>query len=179
MEHRRQPSETGDPDRRQRRQVLGLLSAVLGTLGAALIGIPIVGFLVSPLFQERPERWRTVGQVDHFKIGDTVEVGFLDVSPLPWAGIASHTGAWLRREGEQAFIALTLYCSHLGCPVRWLPDADLFMCPCHGGVYYKDGSRAAGPPPRGLAHYPVRVRHGAVQIKTTPVPLAGRLPSAP
>jgi menaquinol-cytochrome c reductase iron-sulfur subunit len=60
----------------------------------------------------------------------------------------------------------------LGCPVRWLPDADLFMCPCHGGVYYKDGKVAAGPPPRPLVKYPVRLRNGQVEIRTSPLPIS-------
>jgi Rieske Fe-S protein len=34
--------------------------------------------------------------------------------------------------------------------VSWFPQSGLFMCPCHGGVYYADGKRASGPPPRGL-----------------------------
>jgi menaquinol-cytochrome c reductase iron-sulfur subunit len=174
-----QTSDPGDPTRLARRRFLSaLMSVTLGALSSALVGIPVLGFLVGPLLRRSPVTWRTVGPVDHFKIGDTVEVTFPDVSPLPWAGMASDTGAWLRREGEQEFVAFTIYCSHLGCPVRWLPDADLFMCPCHGGVYYKDGRRAAGPPPRGLARYPVRVHNGYVEIQTTPVPLKGRLPAA-
>ena len=46
------------------------------------------------------------------------------------------------------------------------------MCPCHGGVYYKDGTVAAGPPPRPLTKYPVRVNGGRVEILTTPTPIA-------
>ncbi len=44
----------------------------------------------------------------------------------------------------------TNFCTHLGCPVEWFPQSGLFMCPCHGGVYYEDGERASGPPPEGL-----------------------------
>jgi menaquinol-cytochrome c reductase iron-sulfur subunit len=177
-ENNRPRSAPESPDGSERRRFLAGLSVVLGALGATLVGLPVVGFLVGPLFQKSPERWRPVGPVDQFKVGETVEVNFLDVSPLPWSGIASRTAAWLRRESEQEFMALTIYCSHLGCPVHWLPDADLFLCPCHGGVYYKDGRRAAGPPPRGLARYPVRVRNGKVEIQTTPVPLEGLVSSA-
>jgi len=36
------------------------------------------------------------------------------------------------------------------------------MCPCHGGAYYRDGSRASGPPERGLFEYPYKVRDGMV-----------------
>ena len=80
----------------------------------------------------------------------TVKVDFPDSSPLPWAGVVARTAAWLRREPDGTFVAFTVNCTHLGCPVRWLPDAGLFMCPCHGGVYYANGDRASGPPPRGL-----------------------------
>ena len=44
----------------------------------------------------------------------------------------------------------TNFCTHLGCPVEWFPQSGLFMCPCHGGVYYEDGQHASGPPPEGL-----------------------------
>jgi menaquinol-cytochrome c reductase iron-sulfur subunit len=47
----------------------------------------------------------------------------------------------------------------------------LFMCPCHGGVYYKDGSVAAGPPPKGLTEIEVRINKADVEIRTAPVPI--------
>ena len=89
----------------------------------------------------------SVGAVEKFNVGETVEVKFADASPLPWAGVTAQTAAWLRRQDANNFIAYSVNCTHLGCPVSWLQSADLFMCPCHGGVYYKDGSVAAGPPP--------------------------------
>jgi Rieske Fe-S protein len=42
--------------------------------------------------------------------------------------------------------------------VSWFPQSGLFMCPCHGGVYYSNGERASGPPPRGLFHCAWRVK---------------------
>jgi menaquinol-cytochrome c reductase iron-sulfur subunit len=45
------------------------------------------------------------------------------------------------------------------------------MCPCHGGVYYQDGTVAAGPPPRPLPQYPVRLVDGKVEIRTDPIPI--------
>ena len=79
--------------------------------------------------------------------------------------------AWLRRVTEQSFIAFSVNCAHLGCPVQWRPQAQLFLCPCHGGVYYADGTVAAGPPPRPLFQYPVRVHDGLVEIQAQPMPL--------
>ena len=69
-----------------------------------------------------------------------------------------------RIQGEQ-FQVFAINCAHLGCPVRWFAQSGLFMCPCHGGVYYQDGSRASGPPPRGLFEYPYKVENGHLLIE--------------
>ena len=154
-----------------RRQFLAKLSITLSSIAAALVGIPVIGSILAPIFQKKPEAWRAVGSVDSFKIGDTVKVAFVDASPLPWAGITAESAAWVRRVSEEKFIAFSVNCAHLGCPVRWIPGAKLFMCPCHGGVYYEDGSVASGPPPRGLYQYPVRVNNGQVEILASPIPI--------
>lgn len=162
-----------DPATISRRGFLAKLSIAVGGLGAALVGIPVAGFLLAPLLRRAPTFWRPVGAVGNFQVGETVRVTFLDPSPLPWAGVTANTAAWLRRQSEQEFVAFAVNCTHLGCPVRWLPDAELFMCPCHGGVFYYDGSVAAGPPPRALTRYDVRVRDGQVEILAGPPPIAG------
>jgi menaquinol-cytochrome c reductase iron-sulfur subunit len=147
------------------------ITVAAGTAITALAGLPVLGFVLAPLVRPAKPRWRPVGSVASFGVGQTVKVDFTDPSSLPWAGITSKTAAWLRRVGENEFIAFSINCRHLGCPVRWLEGAKLFMCPCHGGVYYEDGSVAAGPPPEPLARYAVRVNNGQVEIQTSPIPL--------
>ncbi|MGH7802232.1 MAG: ubiquinol-cytochrome c reductase iron-sulfur subunit [Thermodesulfobacteriota bacterium] len=154
-----------------RREFLAKLSIALSGITGALVAIPVIGSIIAPLFQKRQEVWRSVGAVESFKIGATVQVSFIDASPLPWAGITAKSAAWLRRISEENFIAFSVNCAHLGCPVRWIAGAKLFMCPCHGGVYYEDGSVASGPPPRGLYQYPVRVNNGQVEILASPIPI--------
>jgi menaquinol-cytochrome c reductase iron-sulfur subunit len=154
-----------------RRQFLMIMSYTLGGLAATLIGVPIVGFLLSPFLRRPPEVWRPVGRVDDFRVGSTSHVILIDPSPLPWAGVTSRTAAWLRRESHEKFIAYSVDCTHLGCPVRWLPDANLFMCPCHGGVFNQVGVPVAGPPPKPLVTYPVRVNNGVVEVQTSPLPI--------
>ncbi len=155
-----------------RRVFLERLSIILGTMGALGLAAPAVGFIFAPLSERAPRIWRKVGKVSGFKVGTTVPVRFEDATPLRWAGVTANTAAWLRRVDEERFIAFAINCSHLGCPVRWLPDADLFLCPCHGGVYYSNGAVAAGPPPCPLTRYPVRVKNGDVEIQTRPLPFA-------
>ncbi len=148
-------------------KLLFAFSALVG----GIISIPVIGALVAPILRNVPTAWRSVGNVNDFQIGKTVLVKFEDASPLPWSGTTAQTASWLRRESENEFIALTVYCSHLGCPVRWIADAEIFLCPCHGGVFNKDGSYAAGPPPHGLARYPVRIKNNQVEIQSRPIPI--------
>jgi nitrate reductase gamma subunit len=159
-------ARTADVARRRFLSRLGL--AIAGACGV-IVAVPSIAFLLG--LRRAVNVWRDVGAADQYRIGETVNVAFLDSSPLPWAGVTARTAAWLRRESAEQFIAFSIHCSHLGCPVRWLPEADLFMCPCHGGVFYNDGRVASGPPPRPLVKYPVRVRNGRVEILTSPVPI--------
>ncbi len=162
-------SPEAEPPDGLRRRFLSRLSVAAGALAAALVGIPGGLFLLG--LRRAPQVWREVGRLDAFAVGKTVEVSFLDPSPLPWTGVSARTAAWLRRVGPAEFVAFSIDCTHLGCPVRWLPDAELFMCPCHGGVFYEDGRVASGPPPRPLVRYPVRVRGEVVEILTSRVPI--------
>jgi menaquinol-cytochrome c reductase iron-sulfur subunit len=154
-----------------RRRFLSGLNIFLSGVIAIAVGFPVVGFLFAPLVEKTPRLWRSVGPVNKFKVGETVEVSFFDASPLPWAGLTARTAAWLHRIDEQRFQAFSVNCTHLGCPVQWEPTATLFLCPCHGGVYYKNGVVAAGPPPNPLPQYPVRTRNGQVEILTSGTPI--------
>jgi Rieske Fe-S protein len=79
----------------------------------------------------------------------------------------------VRNIDGQKFQVFAINCAHLGCPVRWFPQSNLFMCPCHGGVYYQDGSHASGPPPRGLFQYTYKVEDGKLLIKAGETPTTG------
>ena len=155
----------------KRRRFLVGVSVLLGAFASVIVGVPIVGFLVGPWFTPAAAVWRAVGKVDDFKVGDTAHVAFDDAASEPWAGIAGRTAAWLRRDSATQFIAFAVNCTHLGCPVRWEQGAQLFLCPCHGGVYYADGEVAAGPPPLPLPRYPVRINNGQVEILAASLPL--------
>jgi menaquinol-cytochrome c reductase iron-sulfur subunit len=165
-------SPPASPELVARRRFLARVSVGLGACAGVGLAAPMGGFVVAPLFRQVPREWRAVGKVTDFVVGHTVGVTFMDASPLPWAGVTAKTAAWLRRVSEDKFTAFSVNCAHLGCPVRWLPDANLFMCPCHGGVYYADGTVAAGPPPHPLSEYTVRIREDLVEIHTEPIPIA-------
>ncbi len=150
-----------------------IIKVLMGFSGfiTLLVSIPVFGALIAPLVRSTPPVWRKVGRVSEFQTGETVMVKFRNSTPLPWSGRTSMSASWLRKVSDTQFIAFSVNCTHLGCPVRWEADAELFLCPCHGGVYNKDGSRAAGPPPKGLTKYNVRTLNGDVEIQASPIPI--------
>ncbi|MGD0536520.1 MAG: Rieske 2Fe-2S domain-containing protein [Verrucomicrobiota bacterium] len=160
----------GGPDSPERRRFLTGLCLGLSALASAVVSIPVLGFVLAPLLRKEERAWRRVGSVEAFKVGATVAVTFPNATSVTWDGSAGRTAAWLRRMKDQEFVAFAISCTHLGCPVQWKEDANLFMCPCHGGVYYSNGEVAGGPPPRPLPRYNVRVRDGQVEIETAPIP---------
>jgi len=163
-------ADADDPALLSRRRFLSRISLALSGLAAAVVSVPILAYLLSPLLRPADPQWRDLGLVENFRVGSTVLVAFDEPSSLPWAGQTARTAIWLRRTGDRDFVAFALNCTHLGCPVNWRPEANLFLCPCHGGIYYADGTVAGGPPPRPLVHYTIRiVENDRVQVQTQPL----------
>jgi len=164
-------SELNEASRRGALMKLGMLiNAGVG----ALLGVPIVGYLLSPLRGKAGkgyDAWVSLGPLSQFPEGQTRLAKFRNPSVGPTDGQTADIPCWVRRIVGQTFQVFAVNCAHLGCPVRWFAQSGLFMCPCHGGVYYADGSRASGPPERGLFQYPYRVEADQLVIQ------AGELPT--
>ena len=172
QEHTEQDNDAGEPPELiSRRRLLNRVIFGLSAAAGAVVSIPIIAYLLSPLINPAPELWRDLGLIDDYQVGQTVERAIQAPSPVPWAGTTSQTAVWVRRNATTEFTVFAVDCTHLGCPVRWMPDANLFLCPCHGGVYYSDGTVAAGPPPKPLPRYTNRIQGGHLQILTQPLPM--------
>jgi menaquinol-cytochrome c reductase iron-sulfur subunit len=155
-----------------RRRFLSRVTIGLSGAIAALVGAPIVGYLIAPLFAKEQDTYVPVGDLAKFQPGTTTLVQFEDPSPLPWAGQTAKTALWVRCLGASAFQVFNVNCTHLGCPVDWRVNAKLFLCPCHGGVFYEDGSVAGGPPARPLFERAWRVEGGKLLVRSQRLPTA-------
>jgi Rieske Fe-S protein len=156
-----------------RRSILRWLTGILATLATALVSVPVVGYVLKT--RDRRSEWVSLGQVASFAPNETRLVTFENPIRQPWDGMVAHTGVYVRYGGrdnaeQDRFLVLAVNCAHLGCPVSWFAQSGLFMCPCHGGVYYADGERASGPPPRGLFRCVWRVRDGRLEIEAPHYP---------
>ena len=153
-----------------RRGFLLTLGVGLCSVAAALFALPVLGFLLSPLRRLAQQAWIPLGAVGDFPEGQTRLATYRNPFTQPWDGETAKVPCWVRRIAGESFQVFAINCAHLGCPVRWFPESGLFMCPCHGGVYYADGSRASGPPPRGLYQYAHKVEDGQLWVRGGELP---------
>jgi len=159
-----------------RRSLLMKLGILFNAVVATALAVPIVRFLLSSITRGRANAylsWVPIGPVDQFPEGETRLATFRNPYTTPTDGKTVETACWVRRVAGNQFQVFAVNCAHLGCPVRWFPQSGLFMCPCHGGAYYRDGSRASGPPERGLFEYPYKIENGVVTIQAGELPTPG------
>ena len=144
--------------------------ALNGIVGLAL-AVPIVRYLLAPWKKDSSyDSWVSLGATDSFPVGETRLAFYKNPSANSWDGQTDNVACYVRRESSDQFRVFAINCAHLGCPVRWFPQSQLFMCPCHGGVYYADGSRASGPPERGLFTYSWKIASGKLHIDAGQMP---------
>jgi quinol---cytochrome c reductase iron-sulfur subunit, bacillus type len=159
-----------------RRVVLVKIGLFFNAVVGAILAVPIVRYLMSPVARGRRGGyldWLSLGGLEQFPAGQTRLATYRNPVQRGWDGETADIPCWVRNIDGQTFQVFAINCAHLGCPVRWFPQSNLFMCPCHGGVYYQDGSHASGPPPRGLFQYSHKVEDGKIFIKAGETPTTG------
>jgi Rieske Fe-S protein len=160
-----------DPLTVSRRWLLLKIGAAFNAVVGVAVAVPVVKYLLSPVKpDEAYKSWVSLGSIESFPVGETRLSKFTNPVGRSWDGETDGVACWVRRIAEKEFQVFAINCAHLGCPVRWFPQSQLFMCPCHGGAYYADGSRASGPPERGLFTYDTKVVEGRLQINAGQMP---------
>jgi quinol---cytochrome c reductase iron-sulfur subunit, bacillus type len=170
-------SFTGGVSRREIFMKIGILCN--GIVGA-ILAVPILRYLLSPVSRgRRPgyDSWIALGNLEQFPSGETRLANYRNPVGSAADGATANIACWVRNVDGKTFQVFAINCAHLGCPVRWFPQSGLFLCPCHGGAYYQDGSRASGPPERGLFEYDYRIESGKLLIKAGEMPTPGQASS--
>ena len=165
-------------ERPTRRGLLVKIGFLLNGIVGAALAVPVFRYLFSPVSRERKpgyRSWVALGRVDGFPAGETRYATYRNPVVTPSDGETANLGCWVRNVDGERFQVFAVNCAHLGCPVRWFPQSNLFMCPCHGGAYYADGSRASGPPERGLFEQRYKIERGILLIEAGELPTPGKL----
>ncbi|NYF80088.1 ubiquinol-cytochrome c reductase iron-sulfur subunit [Granulicella arctica] len=163
-----------------RRAFLFKLSLLANGAVGAILAVPIIGYLLGPAMKKGSgyNSWIALGALSDFPEGETRLVDFRNPVTTSWDGQTGDIPCWVRRVSGSNFQVFAINCAHLGCPVRWFAQSKLFLCPCHGGAYYADGSRASGPPERGLFEYDHKIVDNTLMVKVGKMPTLANQASA-
>ncbi|MBX6422417.1 ubiquinol-cytochrome c reductase iron-sulfur subunit [Thermosulfurimonas sp. F29] len=109
-----------------------LLQVLVGGGAFALLGF--LGLRTAEHFLPRPPRKILIKEKD---------------LPLP-GRVKVGEEYFLVRAADGRLRAFSRRCPHLGCTVNYIPDRELFLCPCHQSRFTLTGAYIAGPAKRGL-----------------------------
>ena len=149
------PDQQDAPRPVGRRSLLLRLAGSLAAAVALVACIPGLATLFSPARRDKAGGWQPVGALADLKEGQLLR--FRYSLRAGWEERA--VTAFLLREGEQV-VALSARCTHMGCIVRI--EGEQLHCPCHGGIFSKQGEPLQGPVNRPLARLDCRVREGKI-----------------
>jgi len=155
-------SSSGDAGRRR------FLERIITTIHAAIataLGIVLGGTVLSPLFGKQEENWLPAGTLANLPERDPLPVTLRVAREDGYNQVISRKNIFLLRTGESGVMAIDSTCTHLGCGVRWDADEQLIKCPCHGGVYDRDGTVKSGPPPAPLARLATKVEGDRILVQ--------------
>lgn len=151
-----------------RRQFLNYTLTGVGGFMAAGMLMPMVRFAVDPVLQKG-------GAGDLKAVMDVKDIttepqrkDFTVEQVDAWYTSEVTKTAWIYKDANDEIIALSPICKHLGCTVDWNTDPanpNMFFCPCHYGLYEKDGTNVPGTPPLApLDRYEQKVKDGTLYL---------------
>jgi len=150
-----------------RRGFVAGMSALLGSVIAAIIGLPAFGYLLSPALkksQTSVEDWVPLGLVEDIPFDQPTLYTFTRTKQVGWERTANSYGVYVVKKNNGAMEAFSNVCTHLSCRVSWKEDVQQFVCPCHDGRFGKDGSIISGPQPRPLDTFEHKIEDGTLLV---------------
>lgn len=153
-------NEKSEETQISRRSFLGLATWSIGGAISLGLGIPAIAYIVAPAFQKaQTQNWIRVGSKNKVTLGEPTLFKTKIERKTGWIVNEEELSIYILTENGRDFIAMSNICTHLGCRVRWIDDQQRFFCPCHNGVFDKDGKVISGPPPRPLNQYEVKIEN--------------------
>lgn len=154
----------GSPSELTRRRLLAVFLNALVALIGAVLAVPAVGYVFSPARRRTPDSWAFLGNVGEFPLNEPRLTHFAAPRAGAWMREPPHRAVYVVNRGEDQFTVYDVHCTHLGCPVQYNAAVGRYFSPCHGGVFDADGRVLAGPPPRPLDRYEVKVERGKLYV---------------
>jgi Rieske Fe-S protein len=128
------------------------------------MAIPAIAYIIGPSLSKTKENWIRLGSIDKVEPGTPTLFKAKIKRQSGWITSDEEISAYVFTEDGRTYVAMSNICTHLGCRVRWVADQEQFFCPCHVGIFDKEGNVVAGPPPRPLDRYQVQVIGDDIEI---------------
>ena len=150
--------QAGSRDRENQERRRGILVGCLMLIGmVAGYGLGLVHFFnfLVPLKRRKNMREMFVGTLKSIPVGSNVNVTAPQGQTINLVRLGNDPD-----NPEKGFKALSSTCPHLGCKVHWEAAKERFYCPCHQGVFDREGTALEGPPAKerqNLPTYQVKV----------------------
>jgi len=148
-----------------RRNFMKAAIAGIGGLIGAALGLPAIPYIMGPALQKESDNWLQLGSVSKVELNIPTLFKKTIETQTGWINTEEEISVYVLTSNGQDYVVMSNVCTHLGCRVRWIPEKDGFFCPCHNGVFSKDGTVVAGPPPRPLDRFESKVEDGVIFIK--------------
>ena len=135
-----------------RREFLNFGKKLLVVTGLAAVAAPIVAFFYPTQLEEIPSDPVSAGSIEEFPINSSKTIRF-----GRYPALIVNTP-----EGLRAYSAV---CTHFACIVKWDPELQQIVCPCHEGYFDAlDGTVISGPPPTPLEKLAIELVEDQVYI---------------
>lgn len=148
-----------------RREFVTLVSTVLGGIMTAIVGIPAIGYILSPsLKTKKTDVWIPLGKLENYPVNKPTLFTFTRSKTNGWEKTVNSYGVFVVRKSDTEIEILSNVCTHLSCRVNWNEEKQEYICPCHDGHFNMDGKVVSGPPPRPLDQYEYKIEDGNLFI---------------
>jgi Rieske Fe-S protein len=149
-----------------RKEFVVIATAFLGSIMAVAVGLPGIGFLISPALNKKTsDAWVSAGPLENYPIGDPTLFTFTRTTINGWEKTVNSYGAYIYRKDESSIKAFRNVCTHLSCRVTWEEPDQVYFCPCHDGLFDINGVVVAGPPPKPLEQFETKVEEDVLYLR--------------
>ena len=144
------------PEEPRRGFLVASINGLMGLITVAL-ALPSAAYLLGGSKSKRPADWVAAGDIGKLEVGAPEQVVFERVRRDGWKTVTEKASAWMVKTGDKDVVAYSPICTHLGCAVSWDGAAKNFACPCHTSSFGTDGKVLAGPAPRALYRFDIKL----------------------
>jgi len=148
-----------------RRKFLSIATWSIGGFISLAMAIPAIVYIVGPaLKRSKAQNWIRLGPSSRVELNTPTLFKATVQQQSGWIVNEEELSFYVLTENGRDYIAMSNICTHLGCRVRWIDEQGQFFCPCHNAIFDKEGQVVAGPPPRPLDRYEVKLEDGLLYV---------------